>query len=547
MTAAVASSSAGPAEKAKVDAFEVGWLFVQEYYTFLNRDQQRLHCFYNKKSSFLHGHEGEATAKTYHGQQEIHSRIVDLDFQDCKVLVSNVDSQGSLNGGIVVQVLGEMSNNGGASHKFAQTFFLAEQPNGYYVLNDIFRFLKEDIDNEYEEAEDPTGGLDLMDNYAPEEPVHPSSHEVPSAEPEQKTVTPRKTGAKARAPSPAKEELHPTPEIDAGPIESAAPVSDAPAPADDWVGEGHTPEEETSRNPDQGTASSAAPLADEQKVSTAAEAEITENGVGKQSAPKATAAAVQAQKQKTWASLAATNLAAKQPAVAVPASQAQAKPAPTTTTNTTPSATATNQRPASPPKPAVKTVEKREEESVSSEDSSHIDQKDGGFREVHNRQQKRAPQGAYQQQPPMQQQTPAEDDREKFSIYLRGINDAIDRKSLHETFSKVGIVKNIDLVSTKNIAFVEFTTMEAAQQAIGNTFSVNGQTVHAEERRKPRFVGNNNVPRGAYAARGGSFHDSGMRTRGDGFRGPAARGRGGYNGPQKPVPAAKPAPATKQS
>lgn len=43
----------------KVDAFEVGWLFVQEYYTFLNKEPQRLHCFYNKKSSFLHGHEGE--------------------------------------------------------------------------------------------------------------------------------------------------------------------------------------------------------------------------------------------------------------------------------------------------------------------------------------------------------------------------------------------------------------------------------------------------------------------------------------------------------
>ena len=73
------------------------------------------------------------------------------------MLVSNVDSQASLNGGIIVQVLGEMSNKGGACHKFAQTFFLAEQPNGYYVLNDIFRFLKEDIDNDYDdEQEDPS-------------------------------------------------------------------------------------------------------------------------------------------------------------------------------------------------------------------------------------------------------------------------------------------------------------------------------------------------------------------------------------------------------
>lgn len=37
-----------------------------------------------------------------------------------------------------------MSNAGEDWRKFVQTFFLAEQPNGYFVLNDIFRFLKEE-------------------------------------------------------------------------------------------------------------------------------------------------------------------------------------------------------------------------------------------------------------------------------------------------------------------------------------------------------------------------------------------------------------------
>lgn len=62
-----------------------------------------------------------------------------LSFDDCKVFVSNVDSQSSADGGIIVQVLGEMSNGAGPWRKFAQTFFLAEQPNGFFVLNDIFR------------------------------------------------------------------------------------------------------------------------------------------------------------------------------------------------------------------------------------------------------------------------------------------------------------------------------------------------------------------------------------------------------------------------
>lgn len=65
-----------------------------------------------------------------------------------------MDSQQSLQGGVICQVLGELSNNGSICRKFSQTFFLAEQPEGYYVLNDIFRFLKEDVALEYEFEEE---------------------------------------------------------------------------------------------------------------------------------------------------------------------------------------------------------------------------------------------------------------------------------------------------------------------------------------------------------------------------------------------------------
>ena len=56
---------------------------------------------------------------------------------------------------IVVQVIGEMSNKSGPTQKFVQTFILAEQPNGYFVLNDIFRFVKDEevTENEAVEAE----------------------------------------------------------------------------------------------------------------------------------------------------------------------------------------------------------------------------------------------------------------------------------------------------------------------------------------------------------------------------------------------------------
>lgn len=51
----------------------------------------------------------------------------------------------------MAQVIGEMSNKGLPHRKFVQTFILAEQPNGYYVLNDIFRYISDDDEDEAEE------------------------------------------------------------------------------------------------------------------------------------------------------------------------------------------------------------------------------------------------------------------------------------------------------------------------------------------------------------------------------------------------------------
>ena len=106
------------------------------------------------------------------GSQAINERIKELDIQDCKVRVSNVDSQESFKN-IVVQVIGEMSNRAAPHRKFVQTFVLAEQPNGYFVLNDIFRYISE------EEEEEPE------DQAAVEPEV--SSTAAPEAEP--KTLT----------------------------------------------------------------------------------------------------------------------------------------------------------------------------------------------------------------------------------------------------------------------------------------------------------------------------------------------------------------------
>ena len=83
--------------------------------------------------------------------QAISESIKQLDIQDGKVRVLNVDTQESLKN-IVVHVIGEMSNKAAPHRKFVQVFVLAEQASGYYVLNDIFRYIAMDEEEEYEDG-----------------------------------------------------------------------------------------------------------------------------------------------------------------------------------------------------------------------------------------------------------------------------------------------------------------------------------------------------------------------------------------------------------
>ncbi|RIA95300.1 hypothetical protein C1645_872874 [Glomus cerebriforme] len=157
----------------KMPASEVGWCFVHEYYTFLNKDPSRLHCFYGQKSTLIHGTEGE-TVTPSQGEKEIKEKFQGLNLENCRVLVTNVDSQASINGGILIQVLGEISNRNEVARRFAQTFFLDVQPNvtnGYYVLNDIIRFLSDD-DIEIYNGEEEAGASASPTGTLVEEPIN---------------------------------------------------------------------------------------------------------------------------------------------------------------------------------------------------------------------------------------------------------------------------------------------------------------------------------------------------------------------------------------
>lgn len=62
--------------------------------------------------------------------QEIHKKVMSLQFSECHTKIRHVDAHATMSDGVVVQVLGELSNNGQPMRKFMQTFVLAPEVSG---------------------------------------------------------------------------------------------------------------------------------------------------------------------------------------------------------------------------------------------------------------------------------------------------------------------------------------------------------------------------------------------------------------------------------
>lgn len=64
--------------------------------------------------------------------------------------IKTAHSLESWNGGVIVMVTGSLQmRDFSGRKKFAQTFFLAPQEKGYFVLNDIFHFIDEEQIHSY--------------------------------------------------------------------------------------------------------------------------------------------------------------------------------------------------------------------------------------------------------------------------------------------------------------------------------------------------------------------------------------------------------------
>ncbi|XP_047952104.1 nuclear transport factor 2-like [Salvia hispanica] len=115
--------------------------FIQQYYTLLHHSPQQVYLFY-RDTSILSRQDLNGLMRTVTTCNCINDEICNLDYINYKTEIKSADSQDSFEG-VMVLVTGCLTGKDNMRRKFVQTFFLAPQDTGYYVLNDVFRYVEE--------------------------------------------------------------------------------------------------------------------------------------------------------------------------------------------------------------------------------------------------------------------------------------------------------------------------------------------------------------------------------------------------------------------
>ena len=419
----------------------------------------------------------------------------------------------------MVQVIGEISNKAAAHRKFVQTFVLAEQPKGYFVLNDIFRYILEDEEEEMENGEaaeeaPPTQALEpepeLTTLTSSADPVQ-QEHDAEQVDRKLEEEVLQKPASDLDLPTDA------TPADGPPPTEAIDVAEDAPAPAtavketdevadtSEQVAETATIEDDTKpekpRDPDPTPIASPSRAAKADAVESAASA--TPAAPPKPAAPK------------TWANLVAAN---RVPAPVVPngASSNNSTTTPALQPKAAPSST---NRSATPP-------------SSSAEEAPTKTQQNGnsGWQMAGSDNSKK--QGRQHSQS-------VSGSQENVLGYVKNVTEKVDASILKTTLAQYGKLVYFDVSRPKvcdkghvsveqiltlkqNCAFVEFADAAAYNAAVAaNPHSIGGEQIYVEERR-PRV----NAYGGNFAGRGGMRGGRG----GNESRPGSSQGRGGRGG-----------------
>ncbi|KAJ6807950.1 ras GTPase-activating protein-binding protein 1-like [Iris pallida] len=144
-------ASAGSTPPAQV----VGNAFVQQFYQVLHQSPSLVYRFYQESSQL--GRPGpDGTVNSVSTMDAINQKILAMNYSEFRAEIKTVDAQDSLSGGVIVLVTGYLTGKDEVKRDFTQSFFLAPQDKGYFVLNDIFRYT-EKADHQLENLDLPNG------------------------------------------------------------------------------------------------------------------------------------------------------------------------------------------------------------------------------------------------------------------------------------------------------------------------------------------------------------------------------------------------------
>ncbi|CAG7868786.1 unnamed protein product [Brassica rapa] len=126
------------------DPHIVGNAFVQKYYNHLYESPSQVHRFYLEDSVLGRpGSDGEMVS--VNSLKAINEQIMSFDYENSKIQILTADSQPSYKSGVVTLVTGLLTVKDGERMRFSQSFFLVPQKGSYFVLNDVFRYVSDEL------------------------------------------------------------------------------------------------------------------------------------------------------------------------------------------------------------------------------------------------------------------------------------------------------------------------------------------------------------------------------------------------------------------
>jgi len=125
------------ANQANMDqAKNIASAFSTHYYNMFDTNRAQLESLYVDCSILQFEND------THMGKVEVMKKLVGLPMATVKHILTTVDGQPTIDGGVIVHVIGQLKTDDDHPHAFSESFHLKKDPSNpasFVILNEIFR------------------------------------------------------------------------------------------------------------------------------------------------------------------------------------------------------------------------------------------------------------------------------------------------------------------------------------------------------------------------------------------------------------------------